>query len=71
MGRSNCRRRGDVIVVDQLVYRRSWPSRDETKASINEWIEKFYNRERRHSYLGLRSPEDYERIYAQKKPLAA
>jgi transposase InsO family protein len=60
-----------ATIKRELVYRRSWPSRDEAKASINEWIENFYNRERRHSYLGLRSPEDYERIYAQKKPLAA
>ena len=51
----------------ELVYRRSWPSREEAAASIREWIENFYNRERRHSFLGFRSPEQYERIYQKQK----
>lgn len=51
----------------ELLYRRSWPSRSEATASIHEWIENFYNRERRHSYLGFRSPEEYERIHEDKK----
>jgi len=55
----------------ELVYRRSWPTRDEATATIHEWIENFYNRERRHSFLGFRSPEEYERIYDEQKKVFA
>ena len=54
----------------ELVYRRSWPTRDEAIASLNEWID-FYNRERRHSFLGFRSPEEYEQTYAVRKRASA
>ena len=36
-------------------------TRDEARSSTFEWIEGFYNRERLHSTLGYRSPEEYER----------
>ena len=36
-------------------------TRDEARSSIFEWIESWYNRERLHSTLGNRSPEEYER----------
>jgi transposase InsO family protein len=39
-------------------------TRDEARRSVFEWIEGFYNRERLHSTLGYRSPEEYERIAA-------
>jgi putative transposase len=54
----------------ELLYRRSWPTRDEAKACIDEWID-FYNRERRHSYLAFRSPEDYEKLFALRTAPAA
>lgn len=54
----------------ELVYRRSWPTRDEATACIHEWID-FYNRERRHSYLGFRSPEDYEKLFELRTAPAA
>ena len=38
-----------------------YATRDEAKRSIFEWIEGWYNRERLHSTLGNRSPEEYER----------
>jgi putative transposase len=60
-----------ATIKRELIYRRSWPSRDEARASIHEWIENFYNRSRRHSYLGFRSPEDYERHHEQKSGYAA
>ena len=37
-------------------------TRQEARSSIFEWIEGFYNRERLHSTLGYRSPEEYERL---------
>jgi transposase InsO family protein len=39
-------------------------TRDEAKRSVFEWIEGFYNRQRLHSTLGYRSPEEYERLTA-------
>ena len=45
----------------ELIYRSSWPSRREARGAIHEYIEVFYNRKRRHSYLGQLSPADYER----------
>jgi hypothetical protein len=44
----------------ELVHRRSWPTRRELSSEVFEYIEAFYNRVRRHSTLGMRSPIDYE-----------
>jgi hypothetical protein len=44
----------------ELVHRRSWPTRRELMSEVFEYIEAFYNRARRHSSLGYRSPADYE-----------
>ncbi|MCK5098512.1 MAG: IS3 family transposase, partial [Desulfobacteraceae bacterium] len=38
----------------------------EAKSCIFEYIEVFYNRKRRHSYLGLVSPQVFEDKYNQK-----
>jgi putative transposase len=43
-----------------LLYRHSWPTRAAARSAIFEYIEAFYNRERRHSTLGNLSPADYE-----------
>lgn len=42
----------------------SYSSRTEARQSLFEYIEVFYNQQRRHSYLGYVSPEEYERRYA-------
>jgi putative transposase len=44
----------------ELVNRRSWPSRHELQSAVFEYIEAFYNRQRRHSTLGMVSPAEYE-----------
>lgn len=46
----------------ELVYRRSFKTREEAKRAIFEWIETWYNRERRHSALGYMSPAEYEKL---------
>jgi putative transposase len=46
----------------ELVNRHSWPTRRELGAAVFEYIEVFYNRERRHSTLGYRSPREFEMI---------
>ena len=40
-------------------------TREEAQAVIFEYLEVFYNRVRRHSSLGLVSPEEFERTYHQ------
>nr|WP_090893575.1 IS3 family transposase [Candidatus Nitrospira nitrificans] len=44
----------------ELVYHRHYATRDEAKKEIFEYIEGFYNRQRRHSTLGYHSPAEYE-----------
>ena len=44
----------------ELVYRRRFATRAEAKTAIFDYIESFYNRTRRHSALGYKSPLDYE-----------
>jgi putative transposase len=44
----------------EIVYRRSWPTRRELIGEIFEYIEAFYNRQRRHSTLGMLSPVEFE-----------
>jgi putative transposase len=44
----------------ELLDRRSWKSRKELANAIFEWIECWYNPERRHSSLAMLSPADYE-----------
>ena len=43
-----------------LVHRQAWPSRRDLGSAVFEYIEAFYNRQRRHSTLGYLSPEQYE-----------
>lgn len=54
-----------------LVKRRSWPTRDEAAAAIHEHIEVFYNRIRRHSTLGGKSPAQFEALYERTLAEAA
>jgi putative transposase len=44
----------------ELVHHEDYQTREEAKASIFEYIELFYNRQRRHSTLGYKSPSEYE-----------
>ena len=44
----------------ELIHRRTWPTKAELRLEVFEYIEVFYNRQRRHSTLGQLSPADYE-----------
>lgn len=46
----------------ELVYRRHFKTRQEAKQAIFEWIETWYNRQRRHSSIGYMTPEEYEKL---------
>jgi len=45
----------------ELVYHRRYATRQEAKTEIFEYLEGFYNRQRRHSTLGYLSPREFER----------
>lgn len=44
----------------ELLHRCSWPTRRQARTAIFEFIEGFYNRQRRHSALGYQSPAEFE-----------
>ncbi len=48
----------------ERIHRRHYRTRDEARADIFQFIERFYNRMRRHSKLNYRSPLDFERQHA-------
>lgn len=48
----------------ELVDHEDYRTREQARQSVFEYIELFYNRRRRHSYLDYVSPDDYERAYA-------
>jgi transposase InsO family protein len=51
----------------ELVYLRRFATRAEAREAIFDFIEVFYNRERRHSSLGYVSPVEYEMNFHQEK----
>lgn len=46
----------------ELIHDAHYATREDAKQDIFEWIEVFYNRQRRHSTLGYRSPAEFEAI---------
>jgi putative transposase len=44
----------------EKLHRRSWPTRQDARHAVFEYIEGWYNRRRLHSTLGYRSPQQYE-----------
>jgi putative transposase len=44
----------------ELVYHQEYATRAQARSSIFEYIEVFYNRQRRHSAIGYKSPEAFE-----------
>src|SRR5919202_6437067 len=48
----------------ELVPRQHYATRAEARQAIFEYMEVFYNRQRRHSALGYRSPAEFEIVMA-------
>lgn len=44
----------------ELVYHENYQSKSEARSSVIAWIEGWYNRRRRHSAIGYKSPEQFE-----------
>jgi len=49
------------LLKRERVNRVRYRTRDEARADIFDYIEVFYNRKRRHGYLGYISPDDFEK----------
>jgi len=45
----------------ELTRNKNYKTRQQAQADIFEYIEVFYNRQRRHSYLGYLSPVEFEK----------
>jgi putative transposase len=54
----------------ELIDRSTWRSHIEARAAVFDWIERFYNRVRRHSALGYLSPTDFERRHGPRRVTA-
>ena len=54
----------------ELLHRQTWRTRRQARTAIFEYIEAFYNRQRRHSTLGYLSPADFEDRYHRQAPAA-
>jgi putative transposase len=55
---------------NELVHHRHYRTREEATKGIREYIEIFYNRQRRQKRLGYLSPAAYERQYHIEKAAA-
>ncbi len=52
----------------ELLNRKRWNTRLELANAMFEYLEIFHNRQRRHSALGMLSPIEFERRYADNNP---
>lgn len=64
-GRGNCYDNAPVEIFFSLlkrerIRRNNYRTRDEARADIFDYIERFYNRKRLHGYLGYTSPKEFE-----------
>ena len=56
-----------ATIKRELVDRYSWDSVDQLELGVFSWIEVWYNRRRRHSTLGYRTPEQAETEHVHNK----
>ena len=49
----------------ELLDSKTWPTRDELANAIFEWIECWYNPNRRHSSIGMHSPVTFEALHTR------
>jgi len=47
-------------IENEMIHHRGYPTRDQARADIFEYIELFYNRERPHQSLNYQTPVQYE-----------
>ena len=49
----------------EFYHRYVWPTKAAAKVAVGDWIERVYNRRRRHSALAMMSPVDFEGLLTQ------
>jgi len=64
-GRGSCYDNAPVesffsLLKRERIRRQTYRTRDEAKADVFDYIERFYNRRRSHAYLGYLTPVEYE-----------
>ncbi len=55
----------------ELIHTRPWPDIKQLRKATFDWIETYYNRQRRHSTLGYLTPQEYELGYRDINHIAA
>lgn len=55
----------------EFYYRRTWPTKAQTKGEVARWLTQVYNARRRHSALGMRTPLEFELHKTRAPTLAA
>jgi putative transposase len=53
----------------ELLYQTQWSTRAEARSAVSEYLELFYNRQRRHSAFGYLCPNEFGLRHPE--PLAA
>jgi transposase InsO family protein len=53
----------------ELLNTRKWATTYELAAAMADYIDNFYNVERRHSYLGNISPTEFETLWTSTYPV--
>ena len=59
-----------AVLKNELVHHRRYETREQAQREITEYIELFYNRQRRHSRLGNCSPAAFAQQWARQHPAA-
>jgi transposase InsO family protein len=60
-----------ATIKTEMIHDRRFTTRAEARTAIFEYIEVFYNRQRRHSTLGYQSPTSYEAKDLNRLPVSA
>jgi len=51
----------------ELMPEEGWPTKEEARAAVFEWIAVYYNRQRHHSSIGYRTPVEFETSRGQSE----
>ena len=54
----------------ELIALRSWAKRSHARTATVHWIEAVYNRQRRHSFIDMMSPVNYENKFWDRRAAA-
>ena len=52
-------------IKSEFYHRYYWPKKNAARLAVGDWIERVYNRRRRHSKLGMISPVEFENRHTQ------